>query len=97
MLPDPYRDLAGVARAEHAFSAPVLYLEFYWADFFREHMPYPRDPLDDALHEWCEVRPYDPECLPNHFDETEWVYESLDEALALANSAAAQNMPGFRG
>ena len=43
MYPDPYRDLAYQVKSLDGFVAvSVLYQEFYWAEYFRRYIPFPK-------------------------------------------------------
>eukprot|EP01094_Clydonella_sp_ATCC50884_P027747 TRINITY_DN8099_c0_g2_i1.p3 TRINITY_DN8099_c0_g2~~TRINITY_DN8099_c0_g2_i1.p3 ORF type:complete len:131 (-),score=38.23 TRINITY_DN8099_c0_g2_i1:126-518(-) len=95
MLPDPYRDLAGYVRAHHGFDGGLLYVEFHWANFFRERIPFPLEPRDPALGAWCHVRPYDNACVAEDFDESAWVHENLAQAIDLSQSPEASHLLGY--
>lgn len=104
---DPYRSLAWFVRREGGFSKEEAFdfMEFEWAAFFREKMPFAFTPqedptttlpgeeaLDGARWEWCQVEPFTPKCFP---DLDKAVLKALPKALELALSDEAKDLPGW--
>lgn len=74
---DPYRSLAGVVRTEGGYAKDSEpYVEFLWADFFRDH--FTRQSLQ-----------------PNASGQLP--AKTLRQALHLARSDDARNLPGWSG
>lgn len=98
LLNDPYRTLSrwvrescGYVKAgkeqcenirtDHEHKAP-FFMEFYWGDFFRKHLPLPTADL-----EVCKAIPYSPTCLSDEVGQLKDIY---DKAMELAASSKAK-------
>jgi len=98
LLNDPYRTLSrwvrescgyvksgkeqcdGI-RTDHKHAAPY-FMEFYWGDFFRQHLPLKVKDL-----EVCKSIPYSETCLDDEVAQLKGIY---DEAMKLAASEKAR-------
>lgn len=98
LLNDPYRTLsrwvrescayvkAGVEqceniRTDHPHQAPY-FMEFYWGNFFRQHIPLPVKDLSV-----CKALPYSGSCLTNEIEQLKAIYP---QAVKLAASEQAK-------
>lgn len=99
LLNDPYRTLSrwvrescgylkkgktqcDAIRPDPAHEAP-FFMEFYWGDFFREHLPLTTEKL-----KVCQSIPYSSLCLKNEVEQLKGIYE---QAMQLAVSDKAVN------
>jgi len=98
LLNDPYRTLSrwvrescgyvksgkeqcANIRTDHEHKAP-FFMEFYWGDFFRQHLPLPTADLHV-----CKAIPYSATCLSDEVDQLKDVYP---RAMKLAASKKAK-------
>jgi len=97
LVNDPYRTLAWQARRGGAFAkADVNYLEFMWANFFRESIPFnSAKPLGTppVSWNWCQTSPFS--FYKCDLNENEELARILPIALALAKTDAAKYLPGW--
>ena len=69
-------------RTNHPHKAP-LFMELYWGDFFRHHLP-----MTIAGLEVCKSIPYSPTCLSDEVGQLKTLYK---KAIILAASEQAKN------
>ncbi len=79
----------------------VPYLEFHWANFFRDHLEEEyfgfkdtdRINSNSTLSGWCKRRVYDPQCY--RVSQVVILEALLPAALKLSQSEEARVLPGF--
>jgi hypothetical protein len=95
---DPFRALAWYVRRNGGYNeTDVPFQDFYWADFFRSNLSVePVRGVEEAAGypgwSWCTVAPYSGGCFNG---DSSWIQSVLGQALSLAQSSAASNLPGF--
>lgn len=102
LLFDPYRDLAYLMKAFHVIeSTPTNFGEFMWANHIRKYVDFPRrTPMPPELVVWCNVRPYDSECISSEYNNVmDWTTrDSVKELVRqVCQSPDARNLPGYIG
>lgn len=97
LLNDVWRGLVYFVRKAGGYGdIGVYFQDFVWAAFFRARLPPPPSIATADVAQFCTAAPFNALCIGDvDTAQRAWVKSVLQQALQLARSPAASNLPGY--